>query len=242
LSDVWNTRRISTDCPQAKGLVIVYDGRTWIESPAYEALVAIHPQRPVVFVRSRTKRFAPDIERFTPVPLFDTSTFSHCQPGDGVLSGYALVIEALGGAKPAQDTRRRGYAFISYAGPDKQAVCDRLVPALAANDIGFFDYRFTERLDESRLHEEIERRIGRCAVLVVYSTVRWRGSPYTTLELELASKMGKPCIAVLPKVESAPLASAVSACAFEEDSEGDRDALGRAVELATGQKLRGGSN
>ena len=132
---------------------------------------------------------------------------------------------------------RRGYAFISYAGPDKPAVCDRLVPALAANDVGFFDYRFTERLIEDRLQEEIERRIHQCAVVIVYSTLRWPGSPFTLLERRLALTMGKPIVAVLPALQAAPFELPVTTCAFGLEAAADREAIGKAIELATGRRF-----
>lgn len=221
--------------PGVEGLVVVYDGRTWIQEPMYSALFAISPDRPVVFVRSRSSRFAPDFMQFLVVPLFDDTTFNHYQPQG--LSGYKLVVEALGIFRPPRDARRRGFAFVSYAGTDKQEVHERLVPALAANDVGFFDYRFTARLNERRLEREIERRVQRSAVLVLYATNRWPASPYTALERALAEEMGRPIVAVLPSDTDNSLDFGGTHCRFEGDAESNASALRSAIEQAIGAKL-----
>jgi hypothetical protein len=217
--------------PAATGLVVVYDGRTWIREPAYGALDAIYSdRRPVVFVRSRTSRFAPDFQKFFVVPLFDTTSFSHYQPQG--LSGYKLVVEAFGKPRPARDSRRRGFAFLSYAGRDKQAICDRLVPALEANNIGLFDYRFTARLNEAKLDANIERHIRRAALLILYATKSWTGSPHTLLERDLARKLQRPIVAVTPTLRLPHLGFLVTRCRFGNDPSDDAAALREAIEEA----------
>lgn len=223
--------------PGVEGLVVVYDGRTWIQEPMYSALFAVFQDRPVVFVRSRSSRFAPDFMQFVVVPLFDGTAFSHYQPQG--LSGYKLVVEALGVFSLPRDARRRGFAFISYAGADKQEVHERLVPALAANNIGFFDYRFTARLDERRLEREIERRVQRSAVLVLYATSRWPTSPYTMLERAIAEEMGRPIVAVLPSGAGNSLEFSGTHCRFGRNAEKNASALRSAIEQAVGAKLSG---
>lgn len=143
------------------GLVIIYDGQTWITEDLEAALCDMHPIRPVVFARSRGSRFNPGFLRFHVVPLFEGQTFSYYQPVGRNRAGYARVIDFLGGPTPVKDARKRGFAFLSYSSRDRRFVDELLVPALAACDIGFFDYRFTERLDERKLDDEIKRRIKR---------------------------------------------------------------------------------
>lgn len=221
--------------PGATGLVVVYDGRTSIVEPAYGALFSIHPDRPVVFVRSRPKRLAPAFEGFSPVPLFDATGFSHYQPQD--LSGYKLVVEVLGIPKPAKDARRRGFAFLSYAGVDKEVVSERLVPALAANNIGFFDYRFTTRLNEVRLATNIERHIRRSALLILYATKNWQRSSYTMMERDLACELERPVVAVIPPFRKPRLGFHATRCSFGNDANGDAAALREAIEDALGKEL-----
>ena len=221
--------------PGAKGVVVVYDGRTWIEEPAYGALFAIHPERRVVFVRSRTSRFAPDFAQFPVVPLFDATEFSHYQPNG--LSGYKLVVEEFGVPKPAKGVARRGFAFLSYAGADKLQVSERLVPALALNEIGIFDYRFTARLNEAKLDREIQRHLRRSALLVLYATDKWPNSSYTLLERKLACEMKRPIVAVLPAVGAAHLDFPATRCCFGADPKDDAVLLRTAIEEALGKQL-----
>ncbi len=232
--------------PGPKGVIIVYDGGTDIRDPVYNALCTMHPKRPVVLVRSQTRRIPVFLERFFVVSLFDNSEFSHFgtsdfsyyQPDPRTLSGYVRVRRAfLARAKRPKDSRRRGFAFFSYSGQDKAQVCERLVPALAANDIGFFDYRFSERLDHTKLLDEIERRVERCAVMVVYATTWWAGSQYTQLEVELAVSKGRPIVAVQPPIGAARLEFPATPCTFGGGEEAEAKALREAIELATGRPL-----
>src|SRR6267142_722138 len=88
--DDWQAR-----FPASPGFVIVYDGRTWISEEIYGALREIHPMRPVVFVRSRTSRFAPEFEQFYVVPLFEGQKFPHYQPHRKNRGGWADVVAFL---------------------------------------------------------------------------------------------------------------------------------------------------
>ncbi|GEM_PF-6675915 len=216
----------------ATGLVIVYDSQTWITDVILDALREMHPARPVVVVRRGTRRLAPEFDRFHVVPLFDEDTFSHYQPYDQEVGGYATVIQFLGGGTPARDSQRRGFAFLSYSGKDKQAINERLVPALAANDIGFFDYRFTERLDARKLPLQIERRIKQCALVLVYASSRWPGSEYTLLEKDLAQGLGRPIVAVEPEGDAVQLDVPATVCRFGRAGETDTAALSAAIHEA----------
>src|SRR5579862_9684730 len=100
--------------PGVTGVVIIYDGQTWITAEVEAALRAMHPTRPVVFARSQTSRFNPDFDRFYVEPVFEAPTFSYYQPNDN-RSGYARVVDYLGGRTPVRDSRKRGFAFLSYS-------------------------------------------------------------------------------------------------------------------------------
>jgi hypothetical protein len=111
------------------GLVIVYDGQTFISEAIQSVLRKMHPHRPVVFVRSRTSRFFPDFLEFHSVPLFEDRTFSYYQPHRKGRGGFADVIMYLGGGTKVKDHRRRGFAFLSYSSSDRVFVYEQLVPA-----------------------------------------------------------------------------------------------------------------
>lgn len=125
----------------------------------------------------------------------------------------------------------------SYAGVDKEAICERLVPALAANNIGLFDYRFTARLNEARLAANIERHIRRAGLLILYATKSWQSSRYTLLERDLACKLKRPIVAVLPSFRVPQLSFLVTRCRFRNDASGDAAALRKAIEEALGKEL-----
>jgi hypothetical protein len=219
----------ATYLPSATGLVIVYDGQTPITERMQGVLHEMHPKCPVVFVRSRTSRFPPELFVFYVVPLFEGRTSSYYQPHRKGRGGFADVIGFLGGGTPAKDTRRPGFAFLSYSSRDRPFVNEQLVPALAACNIGFFDYRFTERLNERNLKEEIERRIKRCALMVACTSGNWRNSKYAILECTLARKLGRPIVAVTPRREATALAFPATTCLFRGKPEADRVALKRAI-------------
>jgi hypothetical protein len=210
------------------GLVVIYDGQTWITADVEAALCAMHPTRPVVFARSRTSRFNPDFQRFYVVPVFDGQTFSYYQPNED-RSGYARVVDFLGGRVPVKDSRKRGFAFLSYSSKDRQFVNELLVPALARCNIGFFDYRFTERLNERRLDDEIQRRIKRCAVIIAHTSSNWDTSKFTDLEARLGGEHGKPIVGVSQQGEPVGGPLTRTACVFTENADGNSKALIKAI-------------
>jgi len=218
--------------PGVTGLVIIYDGQTWIVEDVEAALLDMHPDRPVVFVRSQPSRFNPDFQRFHVAPAFEAGTFSHYQPHQKHWGGYVSVIEYLSGKLPVKDARKRGFAFVSYSSKDRLFIDEVLVPALAACNIGFFDYRFTERLDERKLHEEIERRIKRCALIIACTSRDWHESKHTGLETRLAGKLGKPVVAVTRVGEPVPQEFTCTACVFTRDASRDSQELMKAVGAA----------
>src|SRR5262245_24468185 len=65
----------------AGGLVIMYDW--WIQQEDFDALHEVRKTRPVVFVRNRTTKVAPELMPFHVVAIFDDRTFSHYQPVNG---------------------------------------------------------------------------------------------------------------------------------------------------------------
>jgi len=221
--------------PAVTGLVIIYDGQTWINEDVEAVLSAIQQTgRPVVFGRSRTTRFNPDFElRFRKVvPLFEGLTFSYYQPHGRDRAGYARVVDFLGGPTPVRDSRKRGFAFLSYSSKDRRFVNELLVPALAACNVGFFDYRFTERLDERKLDYEIKRRIRRCALIIAHTSGNWSESNYTVLEARLAEELRKPIVGVTQLNEIVGWQSTRTACVFTRDSDWNSKELIKAIDGA----------
>jgi hypothetical protein len=218
--------------PAVTGLVIIYDGQTWITKDVEASLCAMHPMRPVVFARSQGSRFNPDFLRFHVVPLFEGLTFSYYQPHGKSRTGYARVVDFLGGPMPVRDSRKRGFAFLSYSSKDRRFVDEHLVPALAGCNIGFFDYRFTERLDERRLEHEIERRIKQCAFIIAHRSANWDKSKFTDLEARLAQEHGKPIVAVSQLGEAVSRQLTRTACAFTSARDWNSKELLKAIEGA----------
>jgi hypothetical protein len=218
--------------PASPGLVIVYDGQTRISEEIYGALCEIHPTRPVVFVRSRTTRFAPEFEKFYVVPLFEGQKFPHYQPHRKGRGGWADVVAFLGGGTRPKDKRRRGFAFLSYSSKDRTFIDEQLVPALEACDIGLFDYQFTERLDEKKLEQELERGIKRCSFVIAYISANWRSSKVTTLESSLAQKLGRPVVSIAHLDDAAALGFPTIPCKFMGELKSDVVALKEAIDKA----------
>jgi hypothetical protein len=214
------------------GFVIVHDW--WISQEILEALGEIHretdPKRPVVVVRSGTRRFPPELEQFHVVSLFEGQRFPHYQPYRKNHGGWAYVTGFLGGGTRPKDKRRRGFAFLSYSSRDRTFINEKLVPALEACDIGFFDYQFTEHLDEKKLEHELERAIRRCALVIAYTSAHWRNSNTTTREGSLAQQIGRPIVSIAP-VEVA-LGFPTIPCQFRGDSKTNEVELKKAIQLA----------
>jgi TIR domain len=214
------------------GLVIVYDGQTFISEAIQSVLRKMHPHRPVVFVRSRTSRFFPDFLEFHSVPLFEDRTFSYYQPHRKGRGGFADVIRYLGGGTRVKDHRRRGFAFLSYSSSDRVVVYEQLVPALAACNIGFFDYRFTERLDERNLEHDIERHIERSAIVVAYASTNWWHAEWTDYERTVARKIGRPVLAVMLDDQDVANDFPLISCRFSSDPEAHKIEMQRAIRQA----------
>lgn len=220
-----------TNLPAVNSLVIVYDGQTQITDTMEKTLDKMHPTRPVVFVRTSTSRF-PDYLNFHVVLACDMRGFSYYQSQRGRRGGIADVILFLGGGKRPRDSRRRGFAFVSYSSNDRAFINEGLVPALAACDVGFFDYRFTERLNERKLDDEIDRWIGQSAVVIVCASSSWPMSRYTRLEKTLARRNGRPIVAVFPPGDECELHFAAIHCRFRGMPDEDAAELGKAIEVA----------
>jgi hypothetical protein len=216
--------------PDSTGFVVVYD-EGWINEEIFGPLSKIHPKPPVVFVRSGTRRFPPEFEQFYVVSLFEGQRFPYYQPHRKNRGGWADVVGFLGGGTPPKDKRRRGFAFLSYSSRDRAFIENELVPALEACDIGFFDYRFTERLDEGKLEDELERGIRRCALVIAYTSANWGSSATTRLESLRAQQIGRPIISITSVADPA-LDFPTIPCQFKGDSKTDEVELKKAIHLA----------
>jgi hypothetical protein len=217
--------------PGVTGLVIIYDGRTWIVEEVEAALRDIDPARPVVFARSGGNKLSPSFDlRFHSVALFDAPSFSYYQPRKG-RGGRADVVGYLGGPFPVKDARKRGFAFLSYSSQDRTFIDATLVPTLASCDIGFFDYRFTDQLDERKLAHEIERRVKRCALIVEHISKNWPNSEYTVFEHRLAKQHRKPIIAATDRATPINEDAAI-VCVLTEDLEANSRTLMQAIGIA----------
>jgi TIR domain len=217
----------------AAGLVIIYDGMTWITEQLQAALREVRATRPVVFLRSRTSRFAPGLLEFHVVPIFEGQTFSYYQPHSKGRGGFADLVGFLGPHKRPTDRRRRGFAFLSYSSKDRAIVYERLVPALATCNIGFFDYRFTERLDERKLGREIERHIKSSAIVVAYVSATWRTDRHwIDRERTLAQQLSRPIVAVTAPGEEAKFDLQIVPCPLGSSLRTDSVRLERAIRKA----------
>jgi hypothetical protein len=221
----------------ATGLVIMYDW--WLETPDFEVLHEFRKTRPVVFVRNRTQKIAPELMRFHFVSLFDHPTFSYYQPREG-WGGYIELSEHFGVPRRPTDQRRRGFAFVSYVSTDRETVYEQVIPALADCRTDFFDYRYTERLKEQQLREEIGRNIRESRIVVAYASNTWRnlGNATITLEVELARSFARPIVAVTSGVEAPNIDRSMVRCVFGPDrDENARElasAMRKALEVSTG--------
>src|SRR5262245_4900779 len=224
----------------AGGLVVIYDAMSqgWITEDMRAALLKVRSTKPVIFVRTRANRLAPEFGHyFESVSLFDTPTFSHYQPDQTGAGGFAEVGDRLRlhiNAAAPTDRRRRGFAFVSYSSADLPFVNEQLVPALAACGIGLFDYRFTARLDEPTLAQEIEREINRCAVVVAAASARWLTSEHTDLERQLARTIGRPIVAVMRPGEGMSFDFPIVPCGFSDGREANVSRLEQAITSALG--------
>jgi hypothetical protein len=221
----------------ATGLVVMYDW--WVEPQDFEVLHECLKTRPVVFVRNRTQKVAPELAPFGVVALFDTRTFSHYQPVDG-WGGYVELTEHFGRPERPVDQRRRGFAFVSYVSADREPVYEQLIPALAACRTGYFDYRYTERLDEARLPQEIARVVRDSQVVVAYASHDWRSSRnvHIAMEVESARSHARPIVAVTPAADAAALDPSMIRCVFgsnrDENVRAMASALHRALAIGAG--------
>jgi hypothetical protein len=216
-----------------KGLVIMYDW--WVESADFDLLHQVRKTRPVVFARNRTQKVAPELMAFHVVAIFDDSTFSHYQPVDG-WGGYVELTEFLG--KPTEkptDRRRRGFAFVSYVSKDRETVYAEVIPALAACRTGYFDYRFTERLKEDRLAQELERTIQASQIVLAYASSDWRRLENANIrdELDIARRLARRVVAVTTPADDGELDGSVVRCIFGPD----REENGHRLDLALSQAL-----
>jgi hypothetical protein len=219
----------------AKGLVIVYDW--WIESADFEALHDVRKTRPVVFARNRTQKLAPELMPFGVVAIFDTTMFSHYQPLDG-WGGYVELIEHFGRPERRTDRRRRGFAFVSYLSKNRETVYEHVIPALAACRTGFFDYRYTERLNEEQLDQELERTITASDVVVAYASDDWRTLDNENInkEVDQARVLGRPIVAVTTPADEADCDVSFVQCAFGPDRNENAAFLARALKNALGNR------
>jgi hypothetical protein len=222
---------------RATGLVIMYDW--WLEESDVEVLHEFKKTRPVVFVRNRTQKIAPELTPFHFVAIFDHPTYSYYQPVDG-WGGYILLGEHFGVPRRPTDQRRRGFAFVSYVSTDRETVYEQVIPALAACRTGFFDYRYTERLKEEQLREEIGRNIRESRIVIAYASNTWRHlrNASITMEVELARSFARPIVAVTSGAEAANIDRSMVRCVFGSDrDENARElasAMRQALEVSTG--------
>jgi len=221
----------------ARGLVIMYDW--WVDPPDFDVLHEVLKTRPVVFVRNRTQRVAPELAPFGVVALFDSQTFSHYQPVEG-WGGYIELTEHFGRPERPQDQRRRGFAFVSYISSDRETVYQQLIPALAACRTGYFDYRHTERLNEAQLGQEIERAIRNSQIVVAFASDEWRSGRNVniSMEVEAARSLARPIVAVTSEADSAVTDPSLVRCVFGADRDQNvgrlASALRRALEIGAG--------
>jgi len=222
----------------ARALVIMYDW--WLEPPDLDALERAKARYSVVFARNGQRKVAPEIAHFLNVGLFDGNTFSYYQPFEGT-GGYRQLIEYLDLPSDAQtDRRRRGFAFVSYVSKDRTTVYGQVIPALWACRTGYFDYRYTERLNEARLDEELARTIKSCEVVVAFASRDWRTfeNPHIRKEFDLARELARPIVAVTASADGDESDASMIGCRFGPDRVENAQALETAIREALDGRAR----
>jgi hypothetical protein len=220
----------------AAGLVIMYDW--WLGPEDFEVLDEIKKTRPVVFARNGQRKRARDPMRFSEVYIFDDTTFSHYQPLEG-WGGYVELIEHFDRPNPPTDQRRRGFAFVSYVTSNRETVYGNVIPALAACRTGYFDYRYTARLNEEQLEGELARTIESCHVVVAYASSDWRTMTNANIrmERELAQRFGRPIVAVMTPADAAAIDPSMVRCVFGPDRDENARGLQHAMHQALGNAI-----
>jgi hypothetical protein len=191
----------------ASAVLVIYD-EIWLSDEQIAALHRAHKSGHLAILVKRGMRKVPsDLYGLLEVPAMDVNGFSYYQPDRGT-GGIANIVRYLGKPrKKPKDRSRRGFAFVSYSSVDRETVHRRLIPALAACRIGFFDYRFTERLREKVLEEEIARHIAKCEVVIACASLTWRqpGTRFIEMERMLARNRGLPLVAARAADDAGPI-------------------------------------
>jgi len=182
---------------ELRGLLLVHTGSVWwSDAQLAEVAERIAAGGIVAVARMTESKYPPPLAGL-PVLLLSGRRY---QTDPAFLRpGHTFVAEAFGVGPDPGGEARRGYVFVSYRGKqtdDVAWVANGIVPALAEQGFGLFDYRATEELDERHILAEHDRWLERCAAFLVVATDNWHSSKYTRYELRTARALGRPVIAV----------------------------------------------
>ena len=177
-----------------RGLVVVHGPTVQWSADELDAIHALKSNGVLVaLVRLSSRRIPPALHGLSTLGLWDRNY--KVSPSTGA-PGHRLLVEIFGQGREPEGTQRRGFVFVSYRGCDADWVAGTLVPALAEQEFGFFDYRGTEELDEATLAAELARWVHECAVLLVVASRDWSGSAHTIAELQQARAIDRPVVVV----------------------------------------------